>query len=287
MAHEIGHLLGLPHDAKACSVMNPRLTRIAGKARPSMCGSGDGALVQPADVRAARALAQQPLNAAAPCDPAGGELPLFAQDFACKYAVRCAGARGRNLFDEPATVVIDAEIAARCHRVLRVDSLGDDAAPDHPVTTTGAFAGTTSQGKRISFAVRRGVVQRLTSGVHFRCTDNTSQFGNSILSATPSAQEAQLLSSLGLKVVNQRVNGDESIGPFPAVSMTNNSFRASLEAPNASALYDLRGSLHEGTWTGSLHIVEGWHTSALGLIPDPDGEVVCDTGEVTFTARRS
>jgi hypothetical protein len=238
-------------------------------------------------VRAARALGGAPVGAAAPCDPGGGELPLFAQDLACKYTVTCAGAKGRNLFDEPGTTVISAEIAARCKRVLRVMSLDEPSSGAPPLLATGRFTGTSSQGKPVGFSVRAGLVRDLDVSVHFQCTDNTSQFANSILSPKPSAQEAGLLGSLGLQVLDRRVNGDETIGPFPPLTANAHGFQASLEAPNASAIYDVQGTLQNGTWAGSVRIVEGWHASPLGLIPAPDGEVVCDTGPVTFTAHAS
>jgi hypothetical protein len=290
-AHEIGHLLGLGHESHDCSVMNPGLVLAGGRPRPSLCAAKSGhvsRLIQPSDARAARSLRRLPLGTAAPCDPAGGELPVFAQDLTCKYAITCAGAPGRNVFNEPGTVVIDAEIAARCHRVLRVRA--PDAASGAPATrgsSRGAFAGTSSQGKRVSFALRDGLVHDLTVGAHFTCTDNTSQFGNSILAPKPSAAEAGLLATLGLTVVDRRVNGDETIGPFPALPATGRGFRASLEAPNDSAIYDVQGALRGGSWTGSVRIVEGWHSSPLGLLPDPDGEFVCDTGPVSFRASRT
>jgi hypothetical protein len=124
-------------------------------------------------------------------------------------------------------------------------------------------------------------------GAHFTCTDNTSQFGNSILAPKPSAGEAGLLAKLGLTVVDRRVNGDETIGPFPPLTAAPRGFQASLEAPNDSALYEVQATLRGGSWTGSVRVIEGWHSSPLGLLPDPDGEFVCDTGPVSFTASRS
>lgn len=291
-AHEIGHLLGLGHESQDCSVMNPQLVLVAGNARPSRCGAKSGyvsRLVQPSDVRAARSLRSLPLGTAAPCDPGGGELPVFAQDLACKYTVTCGGAAGRNVFNEPGTVVIDAEIAARCHRVLRVRPPDAPSGSPQPgaSSSSGVFAGTSSQGKPVSFTLRGGLVHGLTVAAHFTCTDNTSQFGNSILAPKPSPGEAGLLATLGLTVVDRRVNGDETIGPFPPLAATPTGFEASLEAPNDSALYQVQAALRAGSWTGSARVIEGWHSSPLGLLPDPDGEFVCDTGPVSFTARRS
>jgi hypothetical protein len=292
-AHEIGHLLGLGHETRACSVMNTHFIAVAGRPRPSRCVAGTGyvdGLVQAADARAARSLTAVPIGAAAPCDPGGGELPVFAQDLACKYTVTCAGAKGRNVFDEPGTVVIDAEVATRCHRVLRIRAVEDTGSEQRKRAATSAsraFAGTSSQGGAIGFTLRDGVVRGLTVGLHFDCTDNTSRFGNSILAPKPSAAEAGLLAALGLTVVDRRVSGDETIGPFPPLPTTRNRFQAALEAPNASALYDVKGTFNGGSWQGSVRVTEGWHSSPIGLIPDPDGEFVCDTGQVSFTASPS
>jgi hypothetical protein len=292
-AHEIGHLLGLGHETQACSVMNTHFILVGGRPRPSGCGAGTGyvdGLVQAADVRAARSLTALSVGAAAPCDPAGGELPVFAQDLACKYTVNCATAKGRNVFDEPGTVVIDAEIAARCHRVLRVRALGEtgsDPPKGAAASARRAFAGSSSQGKPISFVLRDGAVRGLSVGLHFDCTDNTSVFGNSILAPKPSAAEAGLLASLGLTVVDRRVSGNETVGPFPPLPTTRNGLQASLEAPNDSALYDVQATLEGGSWHGTVRVTEGWHSSPIGLIPDPDGEFVCDTGQVSFTASPS
>jgi hypothetical protein len=290
-AHEIGHLLGLEHETSACSVMNAHFITVERKPRPSRCGARSGyedRLVQASDVRSARALTSRPVGGGAPCDPKA-ELPVFAQDFVCKYTVNCAEAEGRNVFAERGTVVIDAELAARCHRVLRVAPVegAQSEPPRQGIRVSGTFAGTSSQGKAIRLALRDGIVRGLSMGVHFTCTDNTSQFGNSIRFPTPSTDELGLLGRFGLKVVDPRVNGDETIGPFPPLATTAHGFRASLAPPNASALYDLVGSFSGGSWTGSVRIVEGWHASPLGLLPDPDGEVVCDTAPIDFTARPS
>jgi hypothetical protein len=182
--------------------------------------------------------------------------------------------------------VISAEIAARCRRVLRVRPL-DPAPPKRGETAgSGTYAGSSSQGKAITFRVSRGTVRDLRVGVHFTCSDNTTQGGNSILAPKPSPADQALLDRFGIPVVDRRLSGDETIGPFPALGTTRAGFAASYAAPNSSALYDLRGSFSGGSWTGTVRIVEGWRTSPLGFIPDPDGGFVCDTGEVSFSVSR-
>jgi hypothetical protein len=131
-----------------------------------------------------------------------------------------------------------------------------------------------------------GTVRDLRVGVHFTCDDNTRQFGNSIFAPHPaSADDQALLDRLGLQVADPRHDGDETIGPFPPLVTTRRGFTASFEAPNASAIYDISGSFGAGAWTGSVRITEGWQQSPIGLIPNPDGGLVCDTGPVTFSAR--
>jgi Matrixin len=286
-AHEIGHLLGLAHVTDACSVMNPNLTLVRGRSRPSVCGAGPFAsrFVQPLDARHARALSRRPFRTPGEqCDPAG-EVPIFAQQFNCKYDVNCHGASGQNVFNEQHTVVIDAEMATRCHRVLRVRRL--DGPTVGALHAGGSYSGTSSQGRPISFSVRRGVVRRLTAGVHFTCSDNTLTFGNTFPGdASPSADDTQLLQQFHLSQWPGRADGDETVGAFPPIATSTRGFQVSFEAPNNSALYELQGTFAGGAWTGTLDITEGWHFApGFGLVPDPDGEFVCDTGPVGFSAR--
>jgi hypothetical protein len=286
VAHEIGHLLGLGHDTRECSLMNTQFTIGGGRPRPIRCGARSVRLVQSSDARSARALSRLPVGSNAPCDPVG-ELPAFAQDFVCKYTVSCRGAQGRNVLPELGTTVIDAEIGARCQRILRVRPLQEPSRRAGTVPDSGRFAGISSQGRPVGFMLHAGAVRGLTMGVHFSCSDNTSQFTNSILVPRPSADEQRLLDQLGLQLVDRRVDGDETVGPFPPLPAGQQRFDAVLEAPNDTALYQIHGLLRDRSWTGSVRIVEGWHDTSFGLKPDPDGEIVCDTGQVDFTATRS
>jgi hypothetical protein len=232
------------------------------------------------------------VRAGAPCDPKG-ELPIFASDSGCKYDVSCRGATGRNVFDERFTVVITAEINTRCHRVLRVRPVGESAAPRPRSRATvrgaGSYGGATSQAKRVTFSLRRGVVRNLTLGVRFTCTDNTEVGGNNVSVPKPTeAHEQDLIRRFHLTVADDRVNGEETIGAFPPLRTSRRGFAESLEAPNAAAIYDVSGRFSRGAWTGTARITEGWHktNTEFGFVPDPDGEFVCDTGLIRFTAGR-
>jgi hypothetical protein len=273
VSHEIGHVLGLGDERRACAVMNPGFLGSGPRARPSRCRAGpnyERRPIQADDRRGARALRLVPFRQAGYlCDPPPPDQPVNADDPDCKYSYDCRHASGDNHDTQRDSV--DDEIHRRCRRTLvvslvpAVHHLGRGVAAAH-----GSYDGVTSQGKRVAFSVRRGLVRGLSFGIHLVCDDN-NQAPNGSRPGRP--------------------GGDEVIGPFPVFGTGRKGFMVVFEPGNSSTVYELSGTFYQGVWRGTIDVIEAYHDTPdwvqngeLQGFPDPDGEWVCDSGPVTFSA---
>jgi hypothetical protein len=207
------------------------------------------------------------------------ERPLLAQDFICKYDFDCRGLTGENVVSPDLDFAVENDIIARCRRtLLRVEPVPKPSRrgrPDGRAHAKIGYQGTTSQGKSVRFATSRDFVHRLRVAVAFGCTDGTAQYFRR--------------NPLDLLPIDPEQLNKEDVGPFPAIPITRHRFRQTFEAPSQTALYEISGRRTGGRWEGTFRVIEGWTLGGnLEVLryPDPRGEVVCDSGALTFQATR-
>jgi hypothetical protein len=287
-AHELGHVLGLGDESRQCAVMNQGYVRVAGRLRPAQCtrnSAEQGGLVWTDDRRGAQVLNRRRFSLPKGlCDPLD-ESPVGAADAFCRYTFDCRGVDGDHLVDGDGDGITDNvetedQIIHQCRRMLRVSPLpleGFDArSPRAPDGSRGQYSGLTSQGEPISFKVRGRYLRGLRLGVGYQCSDGTRRFARS-------------------DPLRLRDDGEEDLGPFPAIELSRRGLRQAFETPSQTALYELEGSYANGTWNGSFRAIEGWDAVNervqngqlfADFVPNPDGLFLCDTGTIAFTAPR-